>query len=443
VERPKSVITGLEPFAMPSKAPKTPSYRLHKPTGQAVVTLGGRDIYLGPHGSETSKKAYDRVIGEWLANGRRTIRHDAITVAELIARYLDHVDGAYTSAEPANIRLAIRAVREVYGATPAVDFGPLALKAIRQRMIDSNLCRNEVNRRTRKIVRLFKWAVSEQLVASGVLEALRAVDGIRRGRGVRESKPVKPVHDSHVDAVLPYLSRQVRAMVELQRLTGARPGEICSMRTIDVNTAGRIWEYTPATHKTEHHGKTRVIFIGPAAREILRPWLRVELEVCLFQPREAEAERMVGLRATRKSKVQPSQVDRSKPGGSSRFADSYNANSYRQAIIRAVARANSVRKEADPAAPEIPDWHPHQLRHSAATMLRREFGLDVARAVLGHSSPVVTEVYAELVIGFELGEPAGPLGDDRRDVLDGHVDSVQWVEDDPARRPASGTCPVA
>ncbi|MDR3621576.1 MAG: tyrosine-type recombinase/integrase [Paludisphaera borealis] len=378
---------------MPSKAPKTPSYRLHKPTGQAVVTVGGRDIYLGPHGTEASKKAYDRVTGEWLANGRRTIHQDAITVAELIARYLDHVDATYASAEPANIRLAIRAVREVYGTTPAVDFGPLALKSIRQRMIESDLCRNEVNRRTRKIVRLFKWAVSEQLVASGVLEALRAVDGIRRGRGVRESKPVKPVHDSHVDATLPYLSRQVRAMVELQRLTGARPGEICSMRTIDVNTSGRIWEYTPATHKTEHHGKTRVIFIGPAAQKILRPWLRVELEAYLFQPREAEAERMVALRTARKSKVQPSQVDRSKPGGSSRFADAYIPGSYRQSISRAVKRANADRKPTDPV---IPDWHPHQLRHTAATMLRREFGLDVARAVLGHSSPVVTEVYAEL-----------------------------------------------
>ncbi len=46
--------------------------------------------------------------------------------------------------------------------------------------------------------------------------------------------------------------------------------------------------------------------------------------------------------------------------------------------------------------PSIPHWHPHQLRHNAATRLRREFGFEVARAVLGHSSPVVTEVYAEL-----------------------------------------------
>lgn len=40
-------------------------------------------------------------------------------------------------------------------------------------------------------------------------------------------------------------------------------------------------------------------------------------------------------------------------------------------------------------------WHPHQLRHNAATYLRKEFGLDVARVILGHSSIAVTEIYAE------------------------------------------------
>lgn len=41
-------------------------------------------------------------------------------------------------------------------------------------------------------------------------------------------------------------------------------------------------------------------------------------------------------------------------------------------------------------------WYAHQLRHSFATLVRRQFGLDAARAVLGHSSPIVTEVYAEI-----------------------------------------------
>ena len=40
-------------------------------------------------------------------------------------------------------------------------------------------------------------------------------------------------------------------------------------------------------------------------------------------------------------------------------------------------------------------WHPHQLRHNAATELRKEFTLETARIILGHHSAAVTEVYAE------------------------------------------------
>ena len=41
---------------------KNPTYRLHKATGQAVVTLGGRDIYLGRHGTPESQAEYDRIL---------------------------------------------------------------------------------------------------------------------------------------------------------------------------------------------------------------------------------------------------------------------------------------------------------------------------------------------------------------------------------------------
>ncbi len=85
---------------------RTPSYRMHRPSHQAVVTISGRDVYLGPFGSKTSKQTYDRVIAEWLANGRRlTSKHDA-TVDEVVIAYMAYVDGRYASNEPANIKLA-------------------------------------------------------------------------------------------------------------------------------------------------------------------------------------------------------------------------------------------------------------------------------------------------------------------------------------------------
>ena len=180
-------------------------------------------------------------------------------------------------------------------------------------MVDGGLCRNEINRRVRLIVRGFKWAVAEGMVPPSVHHGLKAVDGLKKGRcGVRESAPVKAVPDAFVDAILPHVSRQVAAMIQLQRLTGMRPGEVVIMRTMDINTSGSIWEYRPESHKTEHHDKDRVIFIGPKAQAILKPWLRTDLAAYLFSPREAMAELATALRAARKTKVQPSQQDRRK-----------------------------------------------------------------------------------------------------------------------------------
>jgi hypothetical protein len=149
-----------------------PSLRHHKPSGQAVVTLSGRDYYLGKHGSGEAKAEYDRLISEWLVHGRNLPLPTAagpadITINELLVAYLDFADGYYRkngqpTSEPESIRVTIRCLRRLYGHTLAREFGPLALKAIRQGMIDEGLCRNEVNKRTGRLVRLFKWAVENE-----------------------------------------------------------------------------------------------------------------------------------------------------------------------------------------------------------------------------------------------------------------------------------------
>jgi site-specific recombinase XerD len=261
------------------------------------------------------------------------------------------------------------------------------------------------------IVRAFKWAVAEGMIPASVHHGLKAVDGLKKGRcGVRESAPVKTVPDAFVDAILPHVSRQVAAMIQLQRLTGMRPGEVVIMRTMDINTSGSTWEYRPESHKTEHHDKDRVIYIGPAAQAILKPWLRTDLATYLFSPREAMAELAVALRATRKTKVQPSQQGRRKKRPKRVPGERYTTVSYGHAIGRGCDRAFRHPSLKDIAERRLSEdqraelkiwrkahrWHPNRLRHNAATRLRREFSLDVARAVLGRSSPLVTEVYAEL-----------------------------------------------
>ena len=98
--------------------------------------------------------------------------------------YRQHADGYYRkNGEPTGeatvIRYAIRPLREMFGETATAEFGPKKLKEVRQRMVDSGLCRNECNRRTRIIVRAFRWAVQEK----------RA----RSARWLHSSRPTKPV----------------------------------------------------------------------------------------------------------------------------------------------------------------------------------------------------------------------------------------------------------
>src|SRR5947209_15873084 len=103
---------------------RIPSYRLHKPSGQAVVTLSGRDHYLGKYGSPESRAAYERLVAEWLASRRRPPAPEAatcdLTVNELLLAYWDHARSYYVkdgrpTSEPGTIRQALRPVRELYG----------------------------------------------------------------------------------------------------------------------------------------------------------------------------------------------------------------------------------------------------------------------------------------------------------------------------------------
>jgi hypothetical protein len=70
-----------------------PKYRLHRASGQAVVTINRKDQYLGKHGSPESRIRYERIISEWMKGGSNPslpvdVDPSEITVAELCAAYL-------------------------------------------------------------------------------------------------------------------------------------------------------------------------------------------------------------------------------------------------------------------------------------------------------------------------------------------------------------------
>jgi integrase len=429
---------------MPKLNGRVPKYRMHKQSGQAIVTLDGRDHYLGLHGSDQSRTLYDRLIAQWLAVGRGSaIPHKeepvVVTVNEVVVSFWNHAeihyrkpDGTPTS-ELDTYRQVIRPLTELYGQTPATEFGPRKLKAVRQRMIDLGWCRSQINKQTSRIKTVFRWAAEEEMVGGDLYHALRSVRGLQRGRtDAAESEPVRPVPVHMIEAVRPYVSCQVWALIRLQLLTGARAGELVLLRPIDIDTTGKVWLAQLDDHKTAHHGHHRSIYFGPMAQAELKKFMTKgrPLTAYLFSPREARGEQLAKLSEQRTTPLscgnRPGTNRKSNPKRAA--GNHYTVDSYRRAIQRACDDAFPPPAKLDrrrvkgrkgkrwetymewrqrlggPQCDQLRRWqhehrwHPHQLRHNAATRIRKERGIDAARAVLGHRSLGITDTYAELVL---------------------------------------------
>jgi integrase len=373
---------------MPKK--RKPKYALHKPSGQARVRIDGRDYYLGAYGTPESRERYDDLIAEWFAK-QGDVSNYTLTIDGLTILYMRHAEQYYRkngepTTEVCNIRVALRPLIQFFGTDRVRDFGPLKLKAVRQYFIDAGYCRTNINSTIGRIKRMFRWGVECEYVPPSIHTALMAVAGLRSGRTeARESKPVRPVAEGTVNDTLPCLNPTVAAMVRLQVLTGARPGEVCRMRPCDITfgTNG-VWVYRPESHKTEHHGKERRIYIGPEGQEVLRLFLDRKPEAFCFSPAESEAIRNAERRENRTTPMTPSQTGRkSKAHRGSPPKDHYTKDSYRRAIVRACRKAG------------VESWSPNRLRHSRATIIRERYGIEAAQVVLGHSDPKTTEIYAE------------------------------------------------
>ncbi|WP_425400360.1 tyrosine-type recombinase/integrase [Aeoliella sp.] len=356
---------------MPRK-PRVPSYCHHKPSDRAIVKVKGKIIYLGKYGSDESRDAYARIVADLLAGrpitspastGSGHSRAPSFAVADLAKLYLEHAKGYYRkdgkpTSEIHTVRRALEFLTTHHAELQAVSFSIGDLKVVRQSIVDSGVSRGVANKYTNRIVRAFKWAATEEHVPSSVAASLAVLPGLKAGRtDAKETEPVGPVDVRVVDATLPHLPEVVADMVRLQLLTGMRPGEVCRIRPADVDRQANVWEYRPQSHKTEHHGKRRVVVLGPKAQAILTPYLFRDAEEHCFRPKRHIA-------VPRKFKR-------------------YRTDSYRRAIVRACEKA------------EVPAWSPNQLRHTAGTEIRKQYGLEVAQVILGHSKANVTEIYAE------------------------------------------------
>lgn len=353
-----------------------------------------------------------------------------LTVAELIERYLAFLEtelitpSGQVSREVTNIREAVKHLKPSFAYTAAENFKSTDLEKVRDEMValvrekkdrrgnvietTKRLCRSTINSRINKIRRMFKWAWGRRLIPQNAYLGLTAIEGIRKGRkGTREGRKVRPVAERVVRMTMPYTTPTVRDMMELQLLTGMRPGEVCRLQFCEVEVGGEIWFYRPSVHKTDIYESDRIVALGPKAQAILeRRMPTKQPSDFVFSPEESRVERNAAKRAARKSKVQPSQVDRRKPAEERQTAptDHYEPKCYRNAILYAIKKGNAqLAAEAEAKGvtewERIPHWFPYQIRHTTATLVRKEFGdkgRETAKAVLGHKTLSVTDNYAEI-----------------------------------------------
>jgi integrase len=302
-----------------------PSYRLHRPTGQAVVTIKGHDHYLGQHGSTCSKQKYQRLLNSLLTNDEvinkpeatPPNRHGNPMVKDLVVDYTTYAKSYYQRSdgqqkEVGCIQNALQILLDLYGHFPATEFGPKALKEVRAVMIDKQWSRSYINHQVDRIKWLFRWTVEEEKIPGTVYHALTALRGLRKGHpGVRESRKVRPVSPRMVKATLRMLPPMLRAMVRFQMLTGCRPSEVCRLKPGRLIRKGAIWVYRLAKHKTSHHGKSRRIYMGPRAQRVLTPWLAgLPPEEYVFSPKRSESMRQARRRVKRKTPLWPSHLKR-------------------------------------------------------------------------------------------------------------------------------------
>jgi hypothetical protein len=191
-------------------------------------------------------------------------------------------------------------------------------------------------------------------------------------------------------------------------------GEVVTMRSRDLTPGEPAREYRPASHKNAWRGHDRVIPLGPRAVAIIKDFLRPDHEGYLFDPRESVAEHHRRRSESRRSRPTPSELARrrgSRGGGG--HAPRYDRRSYRQAIVRACDRAFPHPTLSGVAPTELTGeqraelrrwrqehrWCPLQLRHSAATLIRARYGLELTMVVLGHKKEDTTLRYAQRDLG--------------------------------------------
>jgi integrase len=382
--------------------------------GTAFIRVCGQRIYLGKFGSSEASQNYARYVAEWASGNVQTTQPiGTVSLDTLAVAFLDYAKANCGRSDYGNYKTALRVLLEVYSGCTVDSFTPKCLTVVQHRFTEQRnpqgrpYSRLFCNRLVKCIRSVFRRGVAQELVSPVTADALKYVPALRQGRtSAPETTPRLDVPDAVVIATLPHLLPTVATMVRVQRLACMRPNEVCRMRVGDIDRSGTIWLYRPEKHKGTWRGHERVIALGKPEQGLIAAYLTGKSDDrAVFSPKEAMQERRQRDAVKRKTKVQPSQVERHKrviKNPKRKYRDFYDTQSYARSIKQSLAAANGRL----PADEQIPHWTPYQLRHAAVTEIAATQGLDTARAVAGQRTINVTQRYnhSDVAVAIEMAK---------------------------------------
>lgn len=362
--------------------------------------------------AEASEQQAQTALKERLNSRRGASNTSRHTVDALIERYLEHArefyvrDDGRPTGEADNLYYGLAPLVALFGKARADDMRPRHIDVFVKSQKRDDVSRQMINTRIRMIKRLLKWGKNKELVTPAPLDACRDYESLKAGKGFREAKSIRAVPAAQVEQTLRFLPVTIRAMVQLQQTTAMRPEEVCALRLMDIDMGQSPWLYVPEWHKKKWRGQQRRIFLGPNAREILKPFLIPGNTLApIFSPRQAIKER------------------RGKMPSPRMVGEFYDTRSYRKAIWYACDQAfplpeilRRLRVEANGrkrwrlesvaewrkriGEEKVEEargwrkenrWSPNQLRKSGLDAVRRIHGKQAAKSIAGHSRVETTQ----------------------------------------------------
>ena len=380
-----------------SKPPRI--LQVRKDGAYDCVYLHSKKIRLGRTGTPEAEAAFRQIQIQILTDpSLASLKPERVTVDNLCLAYLKHAQendpGHYST-----IKTAVEILLQHFAGQAVDILDTRHFLHLQKMFVEHGVSRKYCNALMGFIRAMLKWGTIRKLVPYQVYGEAKLISALKKGKTRAYEKPEREaVPDEIIRRTLPFMSPTVRTMVQIQRLTGMRPSEVCKMRVGDIDrTRGNgLWYYIPGSHKTERHTGKKAIPLGKPEQALLAPYLKDKRSAAaVFSPKTAMAEWHAERRANRKTKISPSQLERerkrAKKPAKRQPGEFYGQNSYRIAIANAIKKGNRVLPEDQ----QIPHWFPYQLRHANATEIELEHGLDEAQAQLGHTTANMTKRYSK------------------------------------------------